>query len=351
VLVRRIVSVMLALAAMLVSGASSASAGPVGGNSGANQGAGYSVTAVSFSGDAAPGGGGTISVGVPATCWWEPAQLSLADGSYIDPTNPDELEAWYMYAMPAMNGTFAIGRVTYGDFAIWKPALEKMRAGAKVTAYSPTCRLDASDCALIGFSGVAMEPNRLTGECGISVGIGFFTSGDPPAPQVAPADLAKVASDHMDIPDPLVDRNPKVTALAGATLVGLPTWFWVTDPASIGGAAGTRTIRAEVHGVWAEVVAKTEGLHLTSPAGGTSCGPDTALTQYARGVDEGTACTLSFSRASVGYPAGYPVDASTVWTAAWTGSGNTGGNLASLLRGRLVDVPVAESQTVVTGAR
>lgn len=348
---RRIVSVASALAVILVYGAASASANANSGNGGTNQGAGYSVTAVSFTGDAAPGGGGTISVGVPATCWWEPARLSLADGSYIDPSNPDQLEAWFKYAMTAMNGSFAIGRVTYGDFAIWKPALERMRAGAKVTAFSPTCRQDAPDCALIGFSGVAMAPNVLTGKCGISVGIGFFTSGAPPAPQVSPADLAQVASDHMDIPDPLVDRNPKVTALAGATLVGLPTWFWVTDPASIGGAAGARTIRAEVRGVWAEVVAKTEGLQLTSPAGGASCGPGTALTQYARGVDEGTACTVSFSRASVGYPAGYPVDASTAWTAAWTGSGNTGGNLTSLLRGTLVDVPVAESQTLVIGAR
>ena len=349
---RRIVSVVLALVVILVYGASSASASPGGGNGGTNQGAGYSVTAVSFSGDAAPGGGGTFPVGVPVTCWWEPAQLSMADGSYIDPTNPAELEAWYTYAMPAMNGTFAIGRVTYGDFASWKPALDKMRAGQKITAYSPTCRQDAPDCALIGFSGVALPPIAgVTGECGISVGIGFFTTGDPPAPQVAPADLAQVAHDQMQIPEPLVDRNPKVTALAGATLVGLPTWFWVTDPASIGGAAGTRTIRAEVRGVWAEVVARTDGLHLTSPAGGANCGPDTALTAYARGVDEGAACTVSFSGASVGYPAGYPVDASTVWTAAWTGSGNTGGNLASLLRGTSVDVPVAESQTVVTGAR
>lgn len=349
---RRIVSVVLALAVTLVYGASSASAGPGSGNGGASGDAGYSVTAVRFSGDAAPAGGGVVSVGVPATCWWQPAQLSRLDGSYIDASNPDQLEAWYSYAMAQMNGTFAIGRVTFGDFASWRPALDKMRAGQKVMAYSPRCRQDAPDCALNGFSGVALPPiAAITGACGIAVGIGFFPTGAPPAAQVAPADLAQVAHDQMDIPEPQVDRNPKITALGAATLVGLPTWFWVTDPTSVGGTAGTRTIRAEVGPVWAEVVAKTGGLHLSSPAGGASCGPDTALTQYGEGVDESGACTVSFSAASVGYPAGYPVDASTAWTAAWTGSGNTSGDLAPLQRGTIVDVPVAESQTVVTDAR
>ena len=351
---RRIVSVIFAFAVVLVYGASSsAAAGPVGGNNGANQGAGYSATAVSFSGDAAPGGGGTISVGVPATCWWEPAQLSRLDGSYADPTNADQLESWYKVDLPALiNGSFVIFREGYGDWTSWQPSLDKIRAGQKIMAYQPSCRDDAPVCALNGFSGSALRPiPAITGECGIPVAIGFFAAGNPPAPQIAPADLAQVAHDHMQIPEPQVDRNPKVTALAGATLVGLPTWFWVTDPTSVGGAAGTRTIRAEVRGVWAVVVARTDGLRLSSPAGGVGCGPDRALTRYARGVSESSACTVSFAAASVGYPGGYPVDASTAWTAAWTGSGNTGGSLAPLQRGTLVDVPVAESQTVVTDAR
>jgi hypothetical protein len=349
---RRIVSVMLALVVMLVYGASSASAGPGGGNGGASGGAGYSVTAVSFSGDAAPGGGGVVSVGVPASCWWEPAQLSGADTTYIDPTSADALESWHEYAMPAMNGTSAIGRVGFGDWSIWQSALDKIRAGQKITAYQPHCREDAPVCALTGFSGVALPPTAaITGPCGIALGIGFFPTGAPPDPQVAPADLAQVAHDQMDIPEPQVDRNPTITALDAATLVGLPTWFWVTDPTSVGGTAGTRTIRAAVGPVWAEVVARTDGLHLSSPAGGASCGPHTALTQYDGGVDESAACTVSFSAASVGYPRGYPVDASTAWTAAWTGSGNTSGDLAPLQRGTIVDVPVAESQTVVTDAR
>jgi hypothetical protein len=300
--------------------------------------------AVHFSGDAAPGGGGVVTVPVPATCWWRGAQLSRMDGSRIDPNDPDEIESWFKVDLPKQ---LEYQGVAYGDLSKWQPSLDKMRAGEKITAYEPRCREDAPNCTIGQFA----PQVGVHGPCLPAIGIGFFPTGNLPVAQVAPADLALAAQDRMNIPDPQVERNPKVTALAGATLVGLPTWFWVTDPTSVGGAAGTRTIRAEVGPVWAEVVARTDGLQLSSPAGGDRCGPDRALTRYRRGVDESAACTVSFAAASVGYPDGYPVDASTAWTATWTGSGNTGGALAPLQRGTVVNVPVAESQTVVTDAR
>jgi hypothetical protein len=348
---RRLVSVMLIVAAMLVSGAISAFAAP--GGNGSTTAGGYSVkAAVNFSGDAAPAGGGVMSVPVPATCWWEPAKLYRTDGSVADPTNADELEAWYKVDLPRMiNGSFTVGQVGYGDWSKWQPVLDAIRAGHKITAYQPSCRQEAPACALNGFAGSAMPAGATAGACGIPVAIGFFPAGNPPEPQIVPADLAQVARDHMDIPEPQVDRNPKVTALAGATLVGLPTWFWVTDPTSVGGTTGTRTIHAAVAGgVWAEVLASTNGLVLSSPWGGEGCGPDQALTHYATGVSESSACTVSFARSSVGYPDGFPVDASTSWSATWTGSGNTGGDLARLQRGTVVDVPVSEVQTIVTDA-
>jgi hypothetical protein len=346
---RRIVSVVVALVAMLVSGATSASANPGSGLGGTTS-DGYSAKAVTFSGEAAPSGGGVIPVYPPVTCWWEPSQLpQLVGNANIDMSNPDQIESWYMNEMPKLvTGTFAVYRAQYGDWSTWKPILDKMRAGEKFTAYKSACRPGTPDCVHVAFAGLALAypPDG----CGMAMSIKFFATGTAPDPLVAPADLAQVASDHMDIPDPVVDRNPKVTALTGATLVSLPTWFWVTDPTSVGGAAGTRTIRAEVGGVWAQVVASTKGLHLTSPAGGKDCGPGQAITHYALGVNESSACTLPFSRSSVGYPVGFPVDASTSWSAEWTGSGNTGGTLAALQRGSVVDVPVAEVQTLVTDA-
>jgi hypothetical protein len=73
-----------------------------------------------------------------------------------------------------------------------------------------------------------------------------------------------------------VDRNPKLKEVPGAALVGFPTWFWVTDPVAVGAPTGRRTIRAEVGGVWAQVVATTTGLRVTSLAGSAPCTPGQA---------------------------------------------------------------------------
>jgi hypothetical protein len=72
-----------------------------------------------------------------------------------------------------------------------------------------------------------------------------------------------------------------------------------------------------------------------------------ATQAYTSGANDASGCTVSFSAASVAYPAGYPVDASTAWTATWTGSGGTGGDLEGLARNAAVYVPVAESQALV----
>jgi len=179
-----------------------------------------------------------------------------------------------------------------------------------------------------------------------------FFAGATPQPLVDPEDLAQVARDYMAIPDPVAERNPKLDLTGGGTLVSLPTWFWVTNPDAVGAATGgTRTIRAQVGPVWAEVVARTSGLSINSPAGGTSCSPDRAVRVYAPGADDSTGCTVAFDAASVRYADGYPVDLSTSWSATWTGSGGTGGVLPGLSRTVTTNVPVAESQALVYSYR
>jgi len=176
---------------------------------------------------------------------------------------------------------------------------------------------------------------------------------NPPAPRVEPEQLAEAAREVMVLPLPEVTRNPETTGtgLVGATFVNLPTWFWVDDPAAVGGATGTRTIRAEVAGgaVWAEVVAATRGLQVASPAGATICPPGRATTRWRPGAADSDGCTLTFERASTAYASGYPVTTSTTWHATWTGSDGTGGTLPVLNRETVTQVPVAESQAVVTG--
>jgi hypothetical protein len=303
---------------------------------------GFTVdVAITFSGDAAPGGTGShvVHVRVPATCWWEPAA-----GPYTDPTLMlayyDQLVA---SGLPDLAVAMLGPRSQYEDAAA---------AGATVWWFSARCTSFDEYLTYTGaqtqFGGV---PLAITTRPFPVVG----GAATPPAPRVAPQVLAQAARDAMVIPVPAVERNPKISsggAIAGATFVNLPTWFWVTNPAAVGGATGTRTIRAEVGGgaVFAEVVARTQGLTISAPTGSTRCPPGRALQVWHAGAADSTGCTVTFPRASVAYPSGgYPVATSTAWQATWTGSGGTGGVLPVLPRTAVVNVPVAEAQSVVTG--
>ncbi|MGL5859256.1 MAG: hypothetical protein ACRC35_12795 [Angustibacter sp.] len=330
--------------ALVPVGATAASADFAGGSQNGN---GYGVqVSVTYSGNAAPGGGTRVA-SVPATCWWEPV-ADAPDLSSMQAVN-DWRRAHHL------TGTFTFANVMYGSTQSFQDAVRRTRAGQKLTYYSATCRADAPGCPLASFVSLyPAGPMHSIRGCpnGIPVTFAFFPTGAPPQPRVDPADLAAAARDVMVIPVPELEHNPKVGRLGGATLVSLPTWFWVTDPASVGGQGGTRTIRAEAAGAWAEVVARTDEVTITSPAGGTTCTPAQVLQRWRPGADPNAGCSFSFEKASVGYPGGYPVTASTIWAATWTGSGGTGGSdLPGLSRDATVDVPVAESQALVGPAR
>jgi hypothetical protein len=128
----------------------------------------------------------------------------------------------------------------------------------------------------------------------------------------------------------------------------LPTWFWVTNPAAVGGGDGERDITATLGDVSATVTAKTRGLSLSSPGGGNDCTPTQALVKYSDSASPAGACTVEFTRASVAYPKGYPLAASTDWGATWVGSDGLSGGLAPLARNFVANVPVAEVQNIVT---
>jgi hypothetical protein len=303
---------------------------------------GYSVqVAVRFSGDAAPGGSGgsTRTVTVKAACYW-----THAEGPYTDAKS---MLAWYDQVTHGLQTRGMLDQ--YGPRSVWEAAAEAEAGGQDLSWYRVFCQDPADYKDYNG--GVADWVDPITGT---PVGwVTFLYRAFPagaafPPPMVEPAELARVAHDLMVIPQPQIDRNPKINAPGAPTLVGLPTWFWVTNPASVGGANGTRTIRAELGNVWAQVVATTGGLSLASPAGSTTCAPRRAAVEYGRTVPQSSGCTVEFSKASVRYPRGFPVTATTDWRAAWTGSGGTGGGLDPLQRQATVDVPVAEVQNVVT---
>jgi hypothetical protein len=236
----------------------------------------------------------------------------------------------------------------YGPRSIWVAARDAEAKGQDLSWYAATCTDPADYRTFAGGCEENYEPGH-----GPQTWVCYRYKAFParariPAPLVTPADLARAARDVMVIPVPTFDRNPKVVKAGQATLVGIPTWFWVTDPAATGGPAGTRTIRAEAGPTWAVVVAHTTGMHLDSPAGSASCTPGQARTSWRQGRPDTAACTVAFTKASVAYPAGYPVTATTRWTADWTGSANTRGTLDPVTRTWTGNVPVAEVQTIVT---
>ena len=312
----------------------------------ASDGAGFGVR-VGFSGDGAPSGGGSTVVRMPASCWWTPINYM---GFQQD--NPSSWVEWYDTVVRELrdHAHAAIAYFQMGPRSMYEAAAASPNANA-LDLYGIDCRDDATYCSGILMSYAGTPQVYDPGGCPVPVTHRFF-AGATPQPLVDPEDLAQVARDYMAIPDPVVERNPKLPATGGGTLVSLPTWFWVTNPDAVGAATGgTRTIRAQVGPVWAEVVARTSGLSINSPAGGTSCSPDRAVRVYAPGADDSTGCTVAFDAASVRYADGYPVDLSTSWSATWTGSGGTGGALPGLSRTVTTNVPVAESQALVYSYR
>ncbi|HPV78758.1 MAG: hypothetical protein IPI13_11940 [Actinomycetales bacterium] len=312
----------------------------------ASDGAGFGVR-VGFSGDGAPSGGGSTVVRMPASCWWTPINYM---GFQQD--NPSSWVEWYDTVVRELrdHAHAAIAYFQMGPRSMYEAAAASPNANA-LDLYGIDCRDDATYCSGILMSYAGTPQVYDPGGCPVPVTHRFF-AGATPQPLVDPEDLAQVARDYMAIPDPVAERNPKLDIAGGSTLVSLPTWFWVTNPDAVGAATGgTRTIRAQAGPVWAEVVAQTSGLSISSPAGGTSCPPDRAVRVYAPGADDSTGCTVAFEAASVRYADGYPVDLSTSWSATWTGSGGTGGVLPGLSRTVTTNVPVAESQALVYSYR
>src|ERR1700754_3199731 len=294
-----------------------------GGSGGDETGSGYQGgVPVPFTGDGAPGGGGSYNVSLPPVCWWEVASPMLIDGTLVDPNDPVAFHEWYEETRPFLTGHAAIGQLAFPSIDVFLWAIAQEEAGHDMTWYHISS--DSPDVAAC-----SPKVTDVSEENGGQAPQTYapFPTGDPPAPAVDPETLAIEARDRMEIAEPEVDRNPKIVdGPADATFVNVPTWFWVVDPEMVGGTAGTRTVRADVEGsdVWAEVTATTAGLSLASPNGARQCEPERALRAWAPGAADAEGCTVEFTRASVAYPGGYPVTAATEWTAVWAGEEEDG---------------------------
>jgi len=292
------------------------------------------VTVTSDSGKIVQGGTRTYSV--PAKCWWKPAAFTIDGSDVADPATFEK----YMNENP-LQGHAAAGMLA-------RPSGEEMarvsaaaKAGQAYRWYQVECRegQNALDAGYTSLGGEFM---------GTRIGIAYraFLPGQVPEPLVAVEDLAEELWDEaqQQILAPTLEHNPKVSGTNGATVVNLPTWFWVTNPGNSLADDGTLTLTASVPGtpVNMRLVATSSDVSINSPAGSTSCPVDKAQYAYGSGKVEGNACTVTFDRSN----AGWPVTATVTWTANWTGNDGTGpqSGTDSLVRSTTVNVPVVEVQ-------
>lgn len=336
--------------------ATPAQAGPrtgTDGPGGSTDGNGYRADAIHVEGHVST----TRRASVPAPpplCWWEPWT------SAGDPTDPEAVkEYWLTELAPHLKGHAAAGNLMIKGTEEFDRAIEAAEeAPHGVTWYT----LRVNDAALPPASENNKRAEALVnagcttsrgysdggGVYQIPVSIQWFPTGDQPEPTYDPRVIAEYAYDVMDLVEPDLEWNPKIGEQGNAALVNLPTWLWVDEATSVGGEEGVRKVEADAGPVHVEVVATTDGVRITSPAGSRSCTVDEARTKYERGRDEDAACTIAFSRGSYGYGQGFPVDASVAWNASWTSNTGDSDTLPSRNVGQTTFIRVAQTQALVT---
>jgi len=166
---------------------------------------------------------------------------------------------------------------------------------------------------------------------------------DPSGGRVSPAMLAQEAYNRLPLPLPKANFNPRRSSSAGAaTLVTIPTWFWVEDWSG----ASQRT---QAGGVWAEVTAEPVSSTWRPGDGGTLVRCVGAGVPWRPGMDESaSSCRYVYTRSSAAQPDNrYVATVTVAWRVTWRGSGGTGGTLPLMERQQSFPIAVMERQTVV----
>lgn len=305
------------------------------------------------------GGGGGITLHVPPKCYWEtiPADYDLS-GSF-DAGNPEDFEKFYEEMIVQMRGHAAAGYFSFPSREYVKGIVKAEKSGKADYSWYVLRNQEGVNCADEGFTGSSGTVGDAYGAEGagdavndaIPTAYQAFEAGQPPPPPLV--DVGELAEEVWDyaaqnIDDPNVDRNPKIASTGNATLVNLPTWFWVTNTAEALAHDGRVDLEVSIPGtpVQMSLHAQTDEVTVTSPAGAKTCSIDEIKNSYDQGESDGGACTLEFSRSN----SGWPVTTTTNWTGSWEGVDNNGpqnGTIAVVGHSSTVDVPVNESQAVV----
>jgi hypothetical protein len=280
---------------------------------------------------------GTRTYSVPAKCWWQLNDQLSIDG--LDTTTPEGFRQ-HLIDNP-LQGHAGPGNYSIPNIDELDRVLAASKAGKPYKWYKVRCQ-EGLDPSLLGYTTLG----------GTAYGIRIWQSyraflpGEVPEPLISVENLAEELWDEAQqaIVAPTLDRNPKMAGTNAATVVNLPTWFWVTNPANSLADDGSLTLTASVPGtpVNMTLVAKSSDVSISSVAGSNTCPVAQAKYAYGAGKADSNACTVTFDRAN----AGWPVTATVTWTANWTGNDGTGpqSGTASLTRSSTINVPVVEVQ-------
>ncbi|WP_405055898.1 hypothetical protein OG474_24520 [Kribbella sp. NBC_01505] len=302
-----------------------------------SDGGGYKVSVhVTVSGaDAGKvGKSGGSSLSVAPTCWW---RLYNPDIGGNDATTPAGFQKFYDESIPYLTGHAAAGRLSMPDANEVKRVTEASAGGANYRWYQLQCKP--------GASGVKEGYTKSGGTyMGTEIGVSYaaFLQGQEPEPYVAPKDLADAlwAAAEQGLTNPTIDRNPKVGAQGGATVVNVPTMFWVTNAAASLADDGKIELVATAGNTTVRLNAASSGVDFTSPAGSNSCSVDQAKQAFSAGKSDAGGCTITFDRSN----AGWPVTATISWSGRWTGSDGSGEPLPEVFHSTTTNVPVTEIQ-------
>ena len=356
-----VTGVVTGLAATALAGAGASPAG-ADTSGGAGGGGAYAEASIRVTVTGGTGKSYSTTKSVPATCWWEPFELGEGYGfPPVDPNDPASVEAYFQAIAPFLSGHAAGGRLELPEGDYVKDIIRRVAAGEKLTFYEATC-VDGKNAVQEG-----LIPKSGTWQ-GVDFGVRFraFPPGDPPGPVVPAEVLADLAREELTFANPEIDYNPKLSGPL-ATLVGLPTWFWVTNqaaalgngPDGIGSARAVATAggggdpfsEATVEATNGGMTVQADGL-VESPK---DCTLAQVRTAYGPGVAEGSACTATFERASVGTANGFGVTVTTKFKVSWHGTEANGTDVGpfdidlAADPATVLNVPVAESQAVVNG--
>ena len=170
-------------------------------------------------------------------------------------------------------------------------------------------------------------------------------SPGPPPP--TPGELAVIARERMQLPQPEIRHNPTERAL-----VNLPTWLWLSD-ASWGVRSSSLTLR----GTTVEATATPRRVEWRPGTGamvtcqGQGRPYDTAVPAERQATD----CSYTYPRSSAGQAgSAYDATATSVWSVHWVGTApgqaTQEGDLDDLRLSTSFALGVAEIQTVVTSS-